>query len=263
MGASIEFAIESAAKRPSTFCITSPRNRKKNADHFRLLPSKISVASGRSVAGDDLNSNDSRRNDPQMMLVPMVIEQTGRGERAYDIYSRLLRDNIIFIGTPIDDNIANLVIAQMLFLAQEDPEKDIQLYINSPGGSITAGMAIYDTMQYVKNDVMTLCVGQAASMAALLLASGQAKKRLALPNSRILIHQPSMGGLSGQATDIDIHAREILRMREITNQLLAKHSGQKLDKVEKDVERDFIMNAQQAKEYGIIDDIIYKTAKAA
>jgi ATP-dependent Clp protease protease subunit len=186
-----------------------------------------------------------KQNDPQMMLVPMVIEQTGRGERAYDIYSRLLRDNIIFIGTPIDDNIANLVIAQMLFLAQEDPEKDIQLYVNSPGGSITAGMAIYDTMQYVKNDVMTLCVGQAASMAALLLAAGEPKKRLALPNSRI-----------------DIHAREILRMREITNQLLSKHTGQKLDKVEKDVERDFIMNAQQAKEYGIIDDIIYKTVKA-
>jgi len=189
----------------------------------------------------------------------MVIEQTGRGERAYDIYSRLLRDNIIFIGTPIDDNIANLVIAQMLFLAQEDPEKDIQLYVNSPGGSITAGMAIYDTMQYVKNDVTTICIGQAASMAALLLSAGEPKKRLALPNSRILIHQPSMGGLSGQATDIDIHAREILRMREITNQLLAKHSGQKLDKVEKDVARDFIMNAQQAKEYGIRDDIIYKT----
>ena len=197
-------------------------------------------------------------NDPKMMLVPMVIEQTGRGERAYDIYSRLLRDNIIFIGTPIDDNIANLVIAQMLFLAQEDPEKDIQLYVNSPGGSITAGMAIYDTMQYVKNDVTTICIGQAASMAALLLAAGEPKKRLALPNSRILIHQPSMGGLSGQATDIDIHAREILRMREITNQLLSKHSGQKLEKVEKDVERDFIMNAQQAKEYGIIDDIIYQ-----
>ena len=208
----------------------------------------------------NVNSNSSSGSkEEQMMLVPMVIEQTGRGERAYDIYSRLLRDNIIFIGTPIDDNIANLVIAQMLFLAQEDPEKDIQLYINSPGGSITAGMAIYDTMQYVKNDVTTICIGQAASMAALLLSAGQAKKRLALPNSRILIHQPSMGGLSGQATDIDIHAREILRMREITNQLLAKHSGQKLDKVEKDVERDFIMNSQQAKEYGIIDDIIYKT----
>ena len=202
---------------------------------------------------------NTHSNDAQMMLVPMVIESTGRGERAYDIYSRLLRDNIIFIGTPIDDNIANLVIAQMLFLAQEDPEKDIQLYINSPGGSITAGMAIYDTMQYVKNDVTTICIGQAASMAAVLLSAGEAKKRLALPNSRILIHQPSMGGLSGQATDIDIHAREILRMREITNQLLAKHSGQKLDKVEKDVERDFIMNSQQAKEYGIIDDIIYKT----
>ena len=197
-----------------------------------------------------------KQNDPQMMLVPMVIEQTGRGERAYDIYSRLLRDNIIFIGTPIDDNIANLVIAQMLFLAQEDPEKDIQLYVNSPGGSITAGMAIYDTMQYVKNDVMTLCVGQAASMAALLLAAGEPKKRLALPNSRILIHQPSMGGLSGQATDIDIHAREILRIREITNTLIAKHTGQPLERIERDVERDFIMNSQQAKEYGIVDEII-------
>ena len=195
-------------------------------------------------------------NDPQMMLVPMVIEQTGRGERAYDIYSRLLRDNIIFIGTPIDDNIANLVIAQMLFLAQEDPEKDIQLYVNSPGGSITAGMAIYDTMQYVKNDVMTLCVGQAASMAALLLAAGEPKKRLALPNSRILIHQPSMGGLSGQATDIDIHAREILRIREITNKLISKSTGQSLERIERDVERDFIMTAEQSKEYGIIDDII-------
>src|SRR6201986_3203457 len=169
-----------------------------------------------------MKQNDSNTNDARMMLVPMVIEQTGRGERAYDIYSRLLRDNIIFIGTPIDDNIANLVIAQMLFLAQEDPEKDIQLYINSPGGSITAGMAIYDTMQYVKNDVMTLCVGQAASMAALLLAAGESKKRLALPNSRILIHQPSMGGLSGQATDIDIHAREILFMLVMKNELLSK-----------------------------------------
>jgi ATP-dependent Clp protease, protease subunit len=193
-----------------------------------------------------------------MALVPMVIEQTSRGERAYDIYSRLLRDNIIFLGTPIDDTIANLIIAQMLFLAAEDPEKDISLYINSPGGSITAGMAIYDTMQFVKNDITTICIGQAASMAALLLCAGETNKRYALPNSRILIHQPSMGGLSGQATDIDIHAREILRMREITNQLLAKHTGQRLDKVEKDVERDFIMNAQQSKEYGIVDDIIYK-----
>jgi len=193
-----------------------------------------------------------------MALVPMVVEQTSRGERAYDIYSRLLRDDIIFLGTPVDDTIANLVIAQLLFLEAEDPEKDVSLYINSPGGSITAGMAIYDTMQFIRPDVVTICIGQAASMAALLLTAGAAGKRYALPNSRILIHQPSMGGLSGQATDIDIHAREILRMREITNQLLAKHTGQKLDKVEKDVERDFIMNAQQSKEYGIIDEIIYK-----
>jgi len=195
-----------------------------------------------------------------MALVPMVVEQTSRGERAYDIYSRLLKDNIVFIGTPIDDTIANLVIAQMLFLAAEDPEKDIQLYINSPGGSITAGMAIYDTMQFVKNDIMTICIGQAASMAAVLLAAGTAKKRFALPNSRILIHQPHImgGGISGQATDIDIHAREILRMREIMNNIMSKHTGQKLEKVEKDVERDFIMNAQQSKDYGIVDDIIYK-----
>ncbi len=193
-----------------------------------------------------------------MALVPMVIEQTSRGERAYDIYSRLLRDNIIFLGTPVDDQIANLIIAQLLFLEAEDAEKDIALYINSPGGSITAGMAIYDTMQFIRPDVTTICIGQAASMAALLLCAGTPGKRYALPNSRILIHQPSMGGLSGQATDIDIHAREILRMREITNQLIAKHTGQRLDKVEKDVERDFIMNAQQSKEYGIIDDIIYQ-----
>ena len=197
-----------------------------------------------------------KQNDPQMMLVPMVIEQTGRGERAYDIYSRLLRDNIIFIGTPIDDNIANLVIAQMLFLAQEDPEKDIQLYVNSPGGSITAGMAIYDTMQYVKNDVMTLCVGQAASMAALLLAAGEPKKRLALPNSRILIHQPSMSGLGGQATDIDIYAREILRMRESLNQILANATGQVVDRIARDVDRDYILEPDQALEYGLIDRII-------
>jgi ATP-dependent Clp protease protease subunit len=191
-------------------------------------------------------------------LVPMVVEQTSRGERAYDIYSRLLRDNIIFIGTPIDDNVANLATAQLLFLAAEDPEKDISLYINSPGGSITAGMAIYDTMQFIKPDVTTICIGQAASMAALLLAAGAKGKRFALPHSRILIHQPSMGGLSGQATDIDIHAREILRMREITNDILALHTGQDLKKIEKDVERDFIMNAEQSKEYGIVDDIIVK-----
>jgi ATP-dependent Clp protease, protease subunit len=188
----------------------------------------------------------------------MVIEQTSRGERAYDIYSRLLRDNIIFLGTPIDDQIANLIIAQLLFLSAEDGEKDIQLYINSPGGSITAGLAIYDTMQYIKNDVVTFCIGQAASMGAFLMMAGTKGKRFALPNSRILIHQPSMGGLSGQATDIDIHAREILRIREITNKLMSKHTGQDLDKVERDVERDFIMNAIQAKEYGIIDEIIDK-----
>jgi ATP-dependent Clp protease protease subunit len=174
-----------------------------------------------------------------MALVPMVVEQTSRGERAYDIYSRLLRDNIIFLGTPIDDQIANLIVAQMLFLQGEDPEK-----------------AIYDTMQFIKNKVVTYCIGQAASMGAFLLLAGAKGKRFALPNSRILIHQPSMGGLSGQATDIDIHAREILRIREITNTLMAKHTGQSLDQIEHDVERDFIMNAQQAKEYGIVDEII-------
>lgn len=194
----------------------------------------------------------------QMYLVPTVLEQTSRGERAYDIYSRLLRDNIIFLGTPVDDMVANLIIAQLLFLEAEDPEKDIQMYINSPGGSITSGMAIYDTMQFVRPDVTTICIGQAASMGALLLCAGAAGKRFALPNARILIHQPSMGGLSGQATDIDIQAREILRMRETTNTIMSKHSGQKMDKVEKDVERDFIMNAQQAKDYGIVDDIIFK-----
>ena len=200
----------------------------------------------------------SNENLSQSVLIPMVVEQTNRGERAYDIYSRLLRDNIIFLGTPVDDNVANLVIAQLLFLEAEDPEKDIYLYINSPGGVITAGMAIYDTMQFIRPDVQTICIGQAASISAVLLAGGAPKKRFALPTARILIHQPWMSGLGGQATDIDIHAREILRMREITNQLLAKHSGQKLDKVERDVERDFIMNAQQAKEYGLIDDIIFK-----
>ncbi len=188
----------------------------------------------------------------------MVVEQTNRGERAYDIYSRLLKEHIIFIGTPIDDHVANLATAQMLFLQAEDPEKDIQLYINSPGGAITAGMAIYDTMQFVKPDVVTTCIGQAASIAALLLTAGAPKKRFALPNSRILIHQPWLSGLSGQATDIDIHAKEILRMRSVINKLLADHSGHPLEKLEKDVERDFIMSAQQAKDYGLIDEIIYK-----
>ena len=192
------------------------------------------------------------------MLVPMVVEQTSRGERAYDIYSRLLKDNIIFIGTPIDDNIANLVTAQLLFLEAEDPEKDISLYINSPGGSITAGLAIYDTIQFIRPDVTTICVGQAASMAALLLCSGTHGKRFALPNSRILIHQPSMGGLSGQASDIDIHAKEILRLRDTTSQILSSHTGRALEKIERDVERDFIMTAQEGRDYGLVDQVIVR-----
>jgi len=190
-----------------------------------------------------------------MALVPMVVEQTSRGERAFDIYSRLLKDNIIFISTPIDDQIANLIVAQLIYLEAEDPEKDIHLYINSPGGSITAGMAIYDTMQFIRPDVSTLCVGQCASMAALLLAAGAKGKRFALPNSRILIHQPS-GGASGQATDIRIMAEEILRMRELTSQILAKHTGQSFEVIERDVERDRIMSSMQAKEYGLIDEVI-------
>ena len=193
-----------------------------------------------------------------MALVPMVVEQTNRGERAYDIYSRLLRDSIIFIGTPIDDNIANLVTAQLLFLEAEDPERDISLYINSPGGSITAGMAIYDTMQFIRNDITTICIGQAASMAAVLMAAGSDKKRFALPNARIIIHQPLMSGLQGQATEIEIHAREILRMRSTLNKILAHHTRQPLEKIEKDVERDYIMTADAAKEYGIIDEVISK-----
>ena len=191
-----------------------------------------------------------------MALIPMVVEQSNRGERAYDIYSRLLKDNIIFLGTPIDDNVANVVTAQLLFLEAEDPEKDIHLYINSPGGAISAGMAIYDTMQYIRPDVSTICIGQAASMGALLLSAGADGKRFALPNSRILIHQPSLSGLAGQATDIDIHAKEILRLRESMNKILAKHTRQDLDRIEKDVERDYIMTAEQAKEYGIVDQVI-------
>ncbi|MGH9402228.1 MAG: ATP-dependent Clp endopeptidase proteolytic subunit ClpP, partial [Terriglobia bacterium] len=192
------------------------------------------------------------KNDSYLTLIPMVVEQTNRGERAYDIYSRLLRDNIIFIGTPIDDNVANLVTAQLLFLEAEDPEKDVQLYINSPGGSVTAGLAIYDTMQFIRPSVATICIGQAASAAALLLAAGTTGKRYALPNSRVLIHQPSMGGLSGQATDIDIHAREILRMRANLNEIMVKHTGQSMEKIEHDVERDFWMTAEQAQEYGMV-----------
>lgn len=188
-------------------------------------------------------------------LVPIVVEQTARGERAYDIYSRLLKDRIVFIGGTIDDYTANLAIAQLLFLEAEDPEKDIHLYINSPGGSVTAGMAIYDTMQYIRPDVSTICLGQAASMGAFLLAAGAKGKRYSLPYARIMLHQP-LGGVQGQATEIDIHAREILRMKQVLNELLAKHTGQPLERIERDTERDFFMSAQQAKEYGIIDEVI-------
>ena len=201
-------------------------------------------------------------NKPEVksQLVPMVVEQTNRGERAYDIYSRLLKDSIIFIGSPIDDGLANLVIAQMLFLEAEDPDRDIMLYINSPGGVISAGLAIYDTMQFIKPDVQTTCIGQAASMAAVLLAAGAPKKRFSLPNSRIVIHQPLMTGLGGQATDIDIHAREILRTRERLNEILSHHTGQSLERIGADTERDYIMSAEQSHEYGIIDDVIRERA---
>jgi ATP-dependent Clp protease protease subunit len=198
--------------------------------------------------------------DIRAQLVPMVVEQTNRGERAYDIFSRLLKDSIIFIGTSIDDQVANLVIAQMLFLEAEDPDRDILLYINSPGGSITAGLAIYDTMQFIKPDVQTYCIGQAASMAAVLLASGAKNKRFSLPNSRILIHQPWLSGLAGQASDIDIHAKEILRMRERLNEILSQHTGQPLTRIQEDTDRDYIMSAAQAREYGIIDDVLNRRA---
>ncbi len=189
-----------------------------------------------------------------MNLVPIVVEQTNRGERAYDIYSRLLKDRIIFLGGPIDDNVANLVIAQLLFLEAEDPDKDIHFYINSPGGIITSGLAIYDTMQYVRSPVSTICLGQAASMGSLLLCAGAKGKRYALPYSRILIHQP-LGGVQGQATDIEIHAKEIIRTRGFLNEIISKHTGQPLEKIVQDTERDYFMSAQQAKEYGIIDEV--------
>jgi len=194
-------------------------------------------------------------------LVPIVVEQTNRGERSYDIYSRLLKDRIVFIGGPIDDTVSSLVIAQLLFLEAEDPEKDINLYINSPGGVVTAGMAIYDTMQYVKPDVSTICLGQAASMGSFLLAAGAPGKRFALPYARIMIHQP-LGGIQGQATDIDIHAREILHMKETLNGLLAKHSGQPKDKIARDTERDFFMSAEEAKEYGLIDKVFVRAKQS-
>jgi len=190
------------------------------------------------------------------MLVPVVVEQTSRGERAYDIYSRLLKDNVIFLGSAIDDQVASLVIAQLLFLEAENPEKDIYLYVNTPGGAITSGLAIYDTMQYVKPDVATIALGQAASMGAVLLAGGAPGKRMALPHSRVLLHQPLMSGLGGQATDIDIHAKDIMRMRERLNAIMANHTGQPIDKINVDTERDFILEADAAKDYGLIDKII-------
>jgi len=191
------------------------------------------------------------------MLIPMVIEQSSRGERAYDIYSRLLKDRIIFIGEQVVDPMANIIIAQMLFLESEDPDKDINVYINSPGGSVTAGLAIYDTMQYIKPDVATICMGQTTSMAALLLASGTKGKRYALPHSRIMIHQP-LGGAQGQATDIDIHAREIMKIRDNLNEILARHTGQDIERIRKDTERDYFMSSEEAREYGIVDRVISK-----
>ena len=190
-----------------------------------------------------------------MSLIPMVIEQTGRSERAYDIYSRLLKDRIVFIGTPIDDILANTVIAQLLFLQTEDPDKDIHIYVNSPGGIVTAGLAIYDTMQYIKPDIATYCLGQAASMGALLLTAGTNGKRFALPNSRIMIHQP-IGGFHGQATDVEIHAREILKIKASLSDIMAKHTGQPFDKIQVDTERDYFLSANEAKEYGLVDDVI-------
>jgi ATP-dependent Clp protease protease subunit len=195
------------------------------------------------------------------MLIPIVIEQTNRGERAYDIYSRLLKDRIIFIGAPIEDSFANLIIAQLLFLEAEDPEKDINLYINTPGGLVTSGLAVYDTMQYIRPNVCTICIGQASSMGALLLTAGAKGKRFALPNSRIMIHQP-MGGFQGQATDVEIHAREILKMRERLNEIMAKHTGQSIDRIQQDTERDNFMSGKQAKDYGLIDEVIERTVVA-
>ncbi len=195
------------------------------------------------------------------MLIPMVIEHSSRGERAYDIYSRLLKDRIIFLGEGIDDNVANLVIAQLLFLEAEDPEKDISVYINSPGGMVTAGLAIYDTMQYIKSPISSICVGQASSMGALLLTAGSKGKRFALPNARIMIHQP-MGGFQGQATDIDIHAKEILRMRQRLNEILVHHTGQPIEKIRQDTERDYFMNGEESAAYGLIDEVISRMGES-
>ncbi|HEX9136879.1 MAG TPA: ATP-dependent Clp endopeptidase proteolytic subunit ClpP [Nitrospirota bacterium] len=206
-----------------------------------------------------MNQRNTTGENNDMSLIPMVIEQTSRGERAYDIYSRLLKDRIIFLGTPIDDVVANTVIAQLLFLEADDPDKDIYLYINSPGGIVTAGLAIYDTMNYIKSPVSTICIGQAASMGALLLAAGTKGKRFSLPHARIMIHQP-MGGFQGQATDIEIHAREILNMKETLNRILSKHTGQPIEKIQTDTDRDFFMSGEDAKLYGLVDEVIAKKA---
>jgi ATP-dependent Clp protease protease subunit len=212
-----------------------------------------------SKCNEELRKLRTMRESSQM-LIPMVIEQTNRGERAYDIYSRLLKDRIIFIGTAIDDNVSNLIIAQLLFLEAEDPDKDINIYVNSPGGLVTAGLAIYDTMQYVKPGIATICVGQAASMAALLLTAGTKGKRYTLPNARILIHQPS-GGFQGQATDIGIHAEEIIKIRKRLDEIMAKHTGQAIERVHRDSERDYFLSAVEAKEYGLIDEVIVRMPK--
>ena len=202
-----------------------------------------------------VSDNSSALNTQALNLVPMVVEQTSRGERSYDIYSRLLKERVIFVVGPVEDHMANLVVAQLLFLESENPDKDISLYINSPGGSVSAGLAIYDTMQFIKPDISTLCIGQAASMGAVLLAGGAKGKRYALPHSRVMIHQP-LGGFQGQASDIDIHAREILKIREQLNQLLASHTGQSIETIDKDTERDNFMGAETAKEYGLIDEVL-------
>jgi len=239
-----------------------PTGPRPPASTFAFTDAPPRAADSRPPAGHRYRAMSHSHTVPpaQAQLIPMVVEQTNRGERAYDIYSRLLKDSIVFIGMPIEDSIANTVIAQMLFLEADDPDRDIVLYINSPGGSISAGLAIYDTMQFIKPAVQTVCIGQAASMAAVLLAAGTPGKRLSLPNSRIVIHQPLMSGLAGQASDIDIHAREILRMRSRLNEILVAHTGQELKRIEDDTERDYIMSAEQAREYGIIDAVITKRA---
>ena len=208
-----------------------------------------------------MNQDSNNSTIDNLGLVPMVIETTGRGERAFDIYSRLLKERVIFLVGPVEDNMANLVVAQLLFLESENPDKDIHLYINSPGGVVSSGLAIYDTMQFIKPDVSTVCIGQAASMGAVLLTGGAPKKRFALPNSKIMIHQP-LGGFQGQATDIDIHAREILRMREELNNILARHSGQDVEKIKQDTERDNFLNSNEAVEYGLVDEVIEHRAQA-